>query len=158
MIYDDDAQNVDVTIIPRLGSQGVPPASPQERYAADDTVTTILQLMMRGQRLDAELCTGDMRVFDSKQHYNLRMVQDGTRTLRFEGERVETIRCLVYYEPINGFDPEDLPDADDEGKPIKIYMMRSEALGIHVPIRFTYPVGALMAVIRMEDMQIRAPG
>ncbi len=157
MNYDNTAQKVDVAIMPPLGSQGLPPASPQERYSADDTISAILNLMMRGQKIDGTVCHGAVRVFDSKQHYNLRMVQDGTKRIKFDGEKVDTIRCLVYYEPISGFDPEDLPNTEEGGTPIKIYMKEFADLGLYVPVKFTYKISSIKAVIKLDDITIKKP-
>jgi len=110
MNYNNNRGYIHVAIEPRLGSQGVPAATPAERYSADDTISAVLNLMMRGQKIDGPVCSGSVRVFDSKQHYNLRMERAGTKRVKFDGKKVETIRCQVYYEPISGFDPEDLPD------------------------------------------------
>ena len=152
MNYDNIVRSVDVAIEPRLGSQGLPPASPSERYSADDTISAILNLMMRGQKIDGPVCSGTVRVFDSKQHYGLRMIQDGTRRIKFDGEKIETIRCLVYYEPISGFDPEDLPNTEEGGTPIKVYMKEFDELGLYVPIRFTYKISSIKAVIKLDEM------
>ena len=156
MNYNNDAQTIDVAIQPPLGSQGIPPASPRERYLADDAVSAILNLMMRGQKMNGPVCSGTVRVFDSKQHYGLRMVQDGTKKLKFEGEKVNTIRCLVYYEPISGFDPEDLPNTEEGGTPIKIYMKKFPEHGLYVPIRFTYKISSITAVIKLDEMTIKS--
>lgn len=154
--YNNTAQTIDVAIRPPLGSQGLPPASPQERYSADDTVSAILNLMMRGEKVDQPICSGGVRVFDSKQHYNLRMVQDGTKRLKHEGKKIETIRCLVYYEPISGFDPEDLPNTEEGGTPIKIYLKKYPEIGLYVPVRFTYKISSITAVIKLDEMQIKS--
>jgi len=158
MNYDNALRKIDVAIQPRLGSQGVPPASPAERYSADDTISAVLNLMMRGQKIDGPVCSGGVRVFDSKQHYNLRMERAGTKRIKFAGEKVETIRCQVYYEPISGFDPEDLPDAEEGGTPIKIYMKEFPELGLYVPVRFTYKISSIKAVIKLDEMTVKRPG
>jgi len=80
MKYDYDAQRVSVAINPRIGSQGVPPASPKERFEANDTLSAILNIMMRRSanhagHINAKICEGDVKVFDSKQHYALRMTR-----------------------------------------------------------------------------------
>ena len=100
--------------------------------------------------------SGTVRVFDSKQHYGLRMIRDGMKRLKFDGEKVETIRCLVYYEPISGFDPEDLPDSEEGGTPIKVYMKKVDDLGLYVPIRFTYRISSIKAVIKLDKMTINS--
>ena len=68
MRYDYDAQQVSVAINPRIGSQGVPPATRKERFEADDTLSAILNLMMRQPNtaqdghIDAPLCEGQVNV------------------------------------------------------------------------------------------------
>ena len=158
MNYDNSLRKIHVAIDPPLGSQGIPPATPAERYSADDTISAVLNLMMRGQRIDGPVCSGNVRVFDSKQHYNLRMQHAGTKRVKFNGEKVETIRCHVYYEPISGFDPEDLPDAEEGSTPIIIYMKEFSELGLYVPVRFTYKISSIKAVIKLDEMIIKKPG
>jgi len=158
MIYNDDANRVDVNIEPSLGSQGVPPATPSERYSADDTLSAILNMMMRGWADKGEVCDGTVRVFDSKQHYGLRMERDGERRLKFDGYKSETISCDVYYEPISGFDPEDLPDDDESSTPVNVYFKHYPELGLYIPIRFTYKISAITAVLKVDEMQYILPG
>ena len=155
MNYDNGLRNIDVAIEPPLGSQGLPPASPEERYSADDTISAILNLMMRGQRIDGPVCSGSIRVFDSKQHYALRMVQDGTKRIKFNGEKGETIRCLVYYEPISGFDPEDLPEVEESSTPVKIYLKDFPEIDLYVPVKFTYKISSIKAVIKLDEMMFK---
>jgi len=158
MNYNNNRGYVHVAIKPPLGSQGIPAATPAERYSADDTISAVLNLMMRGQKIDGPVCSGGERVFDSKQHYNLRMERAGTKRIKFNGKKIETIRCHVYYEPISGFDPEDLPDAEEGGTPIKIYMKDFPDLGLYVPVRFTYKISSIKAVIKLDEMVIKKPG
>ncbi len=157
MNYENVLKTVDVNIIPTLGSQGLPPASPAERYSANDAVSAILDIMMRGQRLDKPFCDGKTRVFDSKQHYNLRMERDGTGKERLNGEKIVTQICRIYYEPINGFDPEDLPDAEEASTPIKAEFYANPELGLYVPLKFTYKISAIKAVIKLDKMKWISP-
>lgn len=157
MNYDYSAGAVDVNIIPTLGSQGVPAASPQERFSADDTISAVLNLMLRGERIEGDLCDGTVRTFDSKQHYGLRMERAGTKRRKFGGEKVETIRCHVYYEPINGFDPEDLPSDEEGSTPVTVYFVPRPDLGLNIPLRFTYKISAIKAVIKLDEWEIRTP-
>ncbi len=154
MLYDYDARAVDVVINPPIGSQGVPPASMQERFEADDTVSAILALMMRGPRLEGELCKGTVRVFDSKQHYGLRMERLGPKDMEFDDEDVETIKCHIYYEPISGFDPEDLPEEEESSTPINVYFTKDETANLYIPIRFTYKISGFKATIKVSDMRV----
>lgn len=158
MNYYNEPDLVDVDIVPPIGSQGVPAASPSERYFADDTLSAILNMMMRGWSDKGEVCDGMVKVFDSKQHYGLRMEPAGTKRLKFDGEKIETIRCHVYYDPISGFDPEDLPEEEESSTPVKVYFHHRPELGLYVPIRFTYKISAIKAVIKLDEMESVLPG
>ena len=155
MRYDYDTDAVSVDINPPLGSQGVPPASPEERFTADDVMSAILNMMMTGHTVDGEFCNGSVRVFDSKQHYNLRMERSGTKKVKYDDKKYETMRCLVYYEPINGFDPEDLPSTEEGGTPVKVYFINDEERGLYIPLRFTYKISGFKAVIKLKNMEIK---
>jgi len=157
MNYTNPAGPVDVNIIPTLGSQGIPPATPEERFAADDTLSAILNLMMRGWGDKGEVCDGTLKVFDSKQHYGLRMEPDGTKRLKFDGEKFDALRCNIYYEPISGFDPDDLPEDEESATPVKVYFQHRPELGLYIPIRFTYKISAIKAVIVLDEAQIIIP-
>lgn len=152
MRYDYDAREVSVAINPRIGSQGVPPATPKERFEADDTISAILNIMMQGNRLSGDVCDGTVRVFDSKQHYGLRMVRIGPERVKYQGEKVDGLKCHVYYEPISGFDPEDLPDAEEGGTPVNVYLVKDAKTGLNIPARFTYKISGFKAVIKLDDM------
>jgi hypothetical protein len=157
MNYDRAAGAVNVAIVPRLGSQGVPPATPRERYAANDTISGIMTLMMMGTKLDGELCEGRVPFFDSKQHYNLRLERVGTKRVKFDGGKKETIHCRAYYEPIAGYDAEDLPSEEEAATPINVYFKFYEEAGVHVPVRFTYKVSGFKAVVKVDDIEIVSP-
>ena len=154
MNYDNSAKRVDVAILPPLGSQGIPAATPAERFAAHDTVSAIMAIMMQKKYNDGEICNAIVPVFDSKQHYNLRMERVGTRKVKFNGKKADTIRCHTYYEPVSGFDPEDLPDNEESATPVNIYLSYQPELDLYVPVRFTYKISAITAVIKVTDMEI----
>jgi hypothetical protein len=157
MNYTNPAGPIDVKIIPTLGSQGIPPASPEERFAADDTLSAILNLMMRGWGDKEEICDGTIKVFDSKQHYGLRMEPSGTKRLKFDGQKFDALSCDIYYEPISGFDPEDLPENEESATPVKVYFQHRPEIGLYIPIRFTYKISAIKAVIVLDEAQIIIP-
>jgi len=154
MNYDNTAENVDVAIVPPLGSQGMPAATPKERFAAHDTISAIMAIMMQKKYNDGDICNAIIPVFDSKQHYNLRMERVGTRKVKFNGKKSETIRCHTYYEPVSGFDLEDLPENEESATPVNIYLHYQPELGLYVPVRFTYKISAIKAVIKITDMDI----
>ena len=158
MNYNNNRGYIHVAIEPPIGSQGIPAATPAERYTADDTISAVLNLMMRGQKIDGPVCAGGVRVFDSKQHYNLRMENKGADRAKFDGDKVDIIECHIYYEPISGFDPEDLPDAEEGGTPIVMQLKAFPELGLYVPVRFTYKISSIKAVIKLDEMIIKKPG
>lgn len=155
MNYDRPAAKVDVAIVPRLGSQGVPPATPRERYTAYDTLTGITHLMMMGTKTKGELCTGRVPLFDSKQYYNLRLERVGTKRVKFDGGKKTAIHCRAYYEPIAGYDPEDLPSEEEAAEPVNVYFKYYEDAGVYVPVRFTYKISGFTAVVKADDIDIR---
>jgi hypothetical protein len=163
MNYTNPGGPIDVKIIPTLGSQGTPPASPVERFSADDTLSAILNMMMRGTQSQEntqrnEFCSGSVRVFDSKQHYALRMERNGTKRLKFDGEKFDALRCDIYYEPISGFDPEDLPEEEEEATPVKAYFQYRPELDLYVPLRFTYKISGFKAVVKVDEIKLVQPG
>ncbi len=151
MNYDDEGELVDVQIVPALGSQGVPPASPEERFDAFDTVSILLHMARKGREDANALCEGAVPVFDSKQRYDLRLEPVGTARAKFLGGKSETIHCHAYYEPVSGFDPEDLPDAEEAGTPVDVYFDYVPEADMYVPVRFTYKISGFTAVIKMTD-------
>ena len=157
MNYDRAGQKLDIAIVPRLGSQGVPPASERARYQSNDTISGIIHLMMMGTKVDGELCTGRVPFFDSKQHYNLRLERVGTKRVKFDGGKEKTIHCRAYYEPIAGYDPEDLPSEEEAETPVNVYFKYYEEAGVHIPVRFTYKISGFKAVIKADDVEIIAP-
>ena len=145
---------VDVSIVPRLGSLGKPPATEKQKFTSDDTLSALLFMMMRGHKFTGEPCSGKIPVFDSKQHYNLRLQKDGTKRIKQKGYKGDTIRCLVYYEAVSGYDPEDLPSAEEAGAPIKIYLAKYDDAGLYVPVRMSYKISVFNAVIKARDIKI----
>lgn len=158
MNYTNPIGPIDVNIVPPIGSQGVPAATPTERFAADDTLSAILNMMMRGWGDKGEMCDGTIKVFDSKQHYGLRMEPSASKRLKFDGEKFDAIGCDIYYVPISGFDPEDLPEEEESSTPIKAYFQHRPELGLYIPIRFTYKISSIKAVIKVDEAQIILPG
>lgn len=157
MNYDRKASKVNIDIVPPLGSQGVPPATPKERYSANDTISGLLHLTMQGTHVDGELCTGRIPFFDSKQHYYLRLERVGTKKVKFNGKKEQTIHCRAYYEPIAGYDPEDLPSAEEAGTPLNVYIKYFEEADLHIPVRFTYKISGFKAVVKVTDIEFVTP-
>lgn len=148
------ANHVDTKIVPRLGSLGKPPATEKQKFESEDTLSAMLNLMMRGYRFTDKPCTGKIPVFDSKQHYFLRLEPGGTKTIRQRGFKGETIRCNVYYEAVSGYDPEDLPSREEAAKPITVYLARYEKAGLYIPVKMKYKISAISATIKARDIKI----
>lgn len=153
MNYGKDA--VDISIVPPLGSQGTPPATLKQRFESDDTLSALLDMMMRGYRFTDEPCSGTVPVFDSKQHYLLRMERAGTRKIKQRGYKGDTIICKVYYVPVSGFDPEDLPSQEEATTPVVIYLAKFDDPGLYIPVRMTYKISFFKAVIKTREINIR---
>lgn len=152
MQYGQDA--VKVHIVPPLGSQGKPPASPTERFESDDALSALLNMMMQGTSTAKAPCSGLVPVFDSKQHYNLRLEQVGTRDLKQRGYKGPTIKCHAYYEAVSGFDPEDLPSREEAAAPMVLYMAKFDEAGLYIPVRITYKISGFKAVIKAREINI----
>ncbi len=152
MNYDNGARGIDVNIVPPLGSQGVPAATPAERFSAMDTLTTLLH-MAKPASAD-ELCTRSVPVFDSKQRYNLRLEPVGSDRVKFLGDKQEAIHCHVYYEPVAGFDPEDLPTDEEAATPVDVYFQYFDEANMYVPVRFSYKVSGFKAIVKVSDLTV----
>lgn len=146
---------VDISIVPPLGSQGVPPATPKQRFESDDTLSVLLNLSMGGFKTSEKVCDGTVPVFDSKQHYNLRMEQDGEKYIKQKGFKGDTIRCKIYYEAVSGYDPEDLPSEEEAATPVTIYLSRNEEAGLYIPVKMVYKISGFSAVIKTRDIKVR---
>lgn len=147
--------SVGISIVPPLGSQGTPPATKKQRFESDDTLTALLDIMMRGYRFTDEPCSGTVPVFDSKQHYLLRMEKAGTRKIKQKGYKGDTVKCKVFYVPVSGFDEEDLPSAEEAAAPIIMYLAPFDDAGLYVPVRMTYKISFFKAVIKAREITIR---
>ena len=156
MDYDYPARKVEVSVIPPNGSQGVPPASGPERFAAEDTLTALLHIMARRSLWGEAPCQGAVPVFDSKQHYRLRLADRGIIDDRKMGDyRGPIRRCDIYYEPVSGFDPEDLPDSEEGATPVKVWM--GDIGGYDIPLKFSYKISGFKATIKVDELDMRLP-
>ncbi|NNC36305.1 MAG: DUF3108 domain-containing protein [Hyphomonadaceae bacterium] len=148
------ADKVDVSIVPPLGSQGVPPATAKQRFESDDTLSVLLKLTMGGFKTSEKVCDGTVPVFDSKQHYNLRMERDGEKYIKQKGFKGDTIRCKIYYDAISGYDPEDLPSEEEAATPVTVYLSRNDDIGMYIPVKMVYKISGFSAVIKTRDIKI----
>ena len=145
---------LDISIVPPLGSQGKPPATKKQRFESDDTLSAVLDMTMRGFKFTDEPCTGTVPVFDSKQHYLLRLERAGTRRIKQRGFKGDTIKCKIYYVPVSGFDPEDLPSEEEASTPVIAYLSKNEDVGLYIPVRMTYKISFFKAVVKLRELNI----
>ena len=123
---------------------------------SDDTLSALLNLLMRGYKTSQKPCTGTVAVFDSKQHYNLRMEHKGTKNIKEKVYRGEVIKCHVFYEAVSGFDDDDLPSAKEAAAPIELYLAKFEQAGLYIPIRMSYKISGFKAVIKAQYIHIQS--
>ncbi len=155
MDYDYSARNVAVSVVPPNGSQGVPQANPQQRFESDDVISAILSMMLTGHAIEGEVCNDNVKVFDSKQHYNLRMERVETLKYKYENVKYDGVKCHVFYEPIAGFDPEDLPSSEEAGTPVTVYFINRPEFGFYMPVKFSYKISGFKAVIKVKDAELK---
>ena len=146
---------VNVSIVPRLGSLGKPPATEKQKLESDDTLSAVLNIMMRGFKFTDKPCVGTVPVFDSKQHYLLRMELAGTKPIKQKGFKGNTIRCNVYYQAVSDFDPDDLPSTEEAAAPITLYLAPYKEAQLYIPIRMEYKIKMFTAVIKAWDVSIK---
>ena len=154
MDYNYDTRKVAISVVPPNSSQGTPRAIHKQKFESDDVISAILKMMLTGHAVEGEVCNDDVKVFDSKQHYNLRMERVETLTYKFDGEKYDGIKCHIYYEPIAGFDPEDLPDADEAETPVVVYFINRPEYGLYMPAKFSYKISGFKATIKVKDAQL----
>ncbi len=130
------------TVTPPFGSMGQPPASDAQRLGAFDPISGFLSMMMRPTQAP---CSGVVPMFDGKQRYDLRFEAMGEEDIDVRGYEGAALRCHAFYEPIAGFDPEDLAEPEVYAKPIEMWFA-NVGEGLHVPVRF---------VARMQGVRVR---
>lgn len=145
---------LDISIVPRLGSQGKPPATKKQRFESNDVLSAVLDMAMRGFKFTEEPCTGTVPVFDSKQHYLLRLERVGTKKINQKGYKGETIKCKIYYVPVSGFDPEDLPSEEEVSTPVIAYLAKYDDVGLYIPVKLTYKISIFKAVVKLRELNI----
>lgn len=133
--YSED--EAEVSAVPPMGDMGEPPATQDQRMEAFDPITTMLEISLHGGE---EPCNRTVPVFDSKLRYNLRfeyVEMEDVRTAAYSGP---AYHCLIYYDPIAGFDPSDLEEsAEAYATPIHAWLaVMDNGLTPPVRLRATY--------------------
>lgn len=122
-------------VVPPFGSMGEPPASDAQRDGAVDPVSALLRLGLQQSSDPGELCSGRIPVFDGKARYDLRLEVVGSNDIRTRAWRGNAVRCHAFYEPIAGYDPEDMPSESDIAEPIVLWLAPFNGDQIYLPVR-----------------------
>ena len=142
-------EDVTVDASPPFGSLGDPAPTPAQKAEALDPLAMLLQIAMEGGE---HPCARTVPVFDSKLRYDLEFHPDGEDpNLRTRGYRGPALRCLVYYRPIAGYDPEDLAEDEVYATPIRMWLAEV-APGVTAPalIRARFHDGILPFGVKLE--------
>ena len=143
-------------VTPEFGSWGQPPASQSERAEGLDGLSSILQLALDAGRNADRPCGFGVRVFDGKQRYDLRTIhKEDMKRVRLKGYKGPAIACWVYYIPISGYDPEDLPDEKTQNTPLEIWFADTPQNGVFMPVRFEYPLDFGRAVLEVRKLEVQ---
>ncbi|MEE9273201.1 MAG: DUF3108 domain-containing protein [Robiginitomaculum sp.] len=145
---------VDISINPPLGSLGTPKPTKAEKFNSDDTLSALMNIMMQGRVTSKTPCEGIIPVFDSKQHYNLRLERAGNKHVKQKGFNGEAIICKAYYIPVSGYDPEDLPSQEEQETPLVIYLANFKEDGLYIPVKITYKISGFKAVLKTRSIKI----
>jgi len=153
--YDYETERVSQSAVPRIGSMGQPPATPLQAFSSDDVNSALLKIVMTGHGQQGEICKDNIPVYDSKQHYVIRMRRDKEGTRKFDGKRYPSVKCYAYLTPVSGYDPEDLPSAEEIKKPVTVYFINRPEYGVYMPVEFSYKVGGFKAKVKVKDAKFK---
>ena len=68
--------------------------------------------------------------------------------------RGEAIRCHAFYEPIAGYDPEDMPSESDIAEPVVLWLAPFNGGGIHLPVRIRTDSGFGAITIEARSISV----
>lgn len=107
------------TVTPPFGSMGQPPATREERLGSFDPITAFLAIALEG---GDSPCDRTVPVFDGKQRFNLRFAPAEYEEINSRAYDGPAWHCYMYYQPVAGFDPEDLADPEDYARPMHMWL------------------------------------
>jgi hypothetical protein len=148
--------DIEVTAEPPYSTFGEPPATQPHRRGALDLVSGIMQASMNIDDDPAYPCGRDIPIFNGKERYDLRMAYAGRVEAETDGYTGPAIACHVYYIPVAGFDPDDVPEEKYLNTPLTVWFTDTEEHEFHIPVRFSYPVGIGALVIEAKSLSLQS--
>jgi hypothetical protein len=135
---DRTGEAVRVSVEPRFGKLGEPPASETQIAEATDPLAGLLNLGLNG-------CTQSVGVFDSKRRYDL--------AVRVPATAQRDNQCTLGYQPIAGFDAEDLENPDQYRANVETELARL-ADGLTVVSRMRTRVSGFPVSVRLTRSEV----
>lgn len=154
-VFDYKNNRLILRVHPPHGSMGKPPATEAQRFWSEDVNSALLKIVMMEHRVDGKVCAGKIPVFDGKQHYNLVFKKLSEQPVKFDGQTYPGVKCHAWVDPVSGFDPEDLPSAEEKAKPVTFYMINRPEYGAYMPVKFTYKISGFSATVKVVSAQIK---
>lgn len=144
---------VEARVDPPFGSLGEPPATPAQRREALDPIGVFLQIAIAPA---AEPCKRTLPVFDGKRRYNLRFEPAGRERLELRGFQGDSAKCHIYYEPVAGFDADELEAPEVYERPITMWLADVGG-GFLAPVRIKTEVKGMGVTVEAKAVE-RGPG
>lgn len=140
--------DVTAKVEPPFSTMGEPPPTPAQRREAVDPLAMLLALALPG---GAAPCARTLKVFDSKQRYDLVLTPVAVEKVKTRAYKGEAHKCLARYVPVAGFDPDDLAEPEAYQAPIHIWLAkREDGFAAPVLVRTRLPLGPLKLDVAIE--------
>ena len=124
-------------------------APEEDRIGALDPISALTSIGYA----PGDTCDRTVPVYDGKQRYDLRLVTQKREKIRTRGWEGEALRCDLYYDPISGFDPEDLAEPEVYERPFQIWFAEI-ADGHTVPVRLRGRVNGISVSVNARRVEI----
>jgi hypothetical protein len=141
VLVDRTGPEARVTVTPPFGNLGDPEPSAHQINEATDPLAALLNLGLNG-------CTRPVRVFDSRLRYDL--------DVKTPPNAKAPNRCQIGYEPIAGFDAEDMNDPEPYQSVVNV-RLRSLPEGLSVIEAMDARISGLPVSIRLKKAEVVSP-
>ncbi len=131
--------DVAMTVRPRFGDLGHPPATPAQKLDALDPISALISFGLEPRHDDGRPCGGPIKVFDGRQLSHLHLEFAGMKSVSSEAWRGEAIECHVQLEKVAGYDEDDVDTGEQENLsgldgPLRMWLAPL-ANGATIPVR-----------------------